>query len=138
MQGQIETVPLDDDEVGLRIVVRATGAHGRQRLGSGRLSSGQRAKAALVLLLSCMTVEDSADLLISDEPGAHLDARNLRDVGEAMARSSDHVQVILAAPADAEARRMDWSGHVLLFATSERGEPEHPYVKIAVLEREHR
>lgn len=72
-------------------------------------SGGQKAKISILLLLAAMSAEGSADLLIVDEHSAHLDSENIEYVGDVMRALRERVQFILALPATAEARRIDWS-----------------------------
>ena len=136
MRGRLGLTEYEEGDFGLEVDVRGTGGHHTVGLRSTRLSGGQRAKAALILLLACMSFEASTDILVSDEPGAHMDAYNLRGVGVAMSRLADRVQVIISAPLDGEAEQLDWSAHQISFIPTRPGDEDYPFVRLAIMSAE--
>lgn len=100
-------------------------------------SGGEKAKIAVLLLLAAMSSEGAADLLVMDEHTAHLDSTNIDILGGLMGALRSHVQFILATPANAEALRLDWANHELVFFSREDGEPYAPPIQILTREAEY-
>jgi chromosome segregation ATPase len=135
MDGRMKLTERVTDEFGLDVRVRPTNGNQVLELHSSRLSGGQQAKAALIVQLACMSLEGSTDFLLSDEPGAHLDARNLREVGLAMQQLADRVQIIISVPTDAEAEKLDWADHQIGFRAPDPRDPDHPFSSLVVMSR---
>jgi chromosome segregation ATPase len=111
MQGELERRPSLSQEDEWALDVRVAHREGESKLSyqHHKHSGGQKAKISILLLLAAMSAEGAADLLIVDEHSAHLDSQNIEYVGEVMRALRQRVQFILALPATAEARRIDWS-----------------------------
>lgn len=100
-------------------------------------SGGERAKISVLLLLAAMSSEGAADLLVMDEHTAHLDSNNIDVLGGLMRALRGHVQFILATPANAEALRLDWADHELVFFKREEGDHYAPPIQILTREPEY-
>lgn len=111
MEGELERRPSLTVEGEWALDVRVAHREGETKLSyqHHKHSGGQKAKISILLLLAAMSAEGAADLLIVDEHSAHLDSENIEYVGEVMRALRDRVQFILALPATAEARQIDWS-----------------------------
>ena len=74
-------------------------------------SGGQTVKIAILLLLAAMSMGDegSAEMLIMDEPIAHMSVENADQIAEVIVSLKDKAQFILAMPTNAETLRVDWA-----------------------------
>lgn len=131
LDGVIENLPTAPDEP-RAVDVRVAHVKGSERRSyrSREHSTGERAKIAILLLLAAMGLDRSADLLIMDEQFAHLDSRNIDDVADVMVALRDQVQFILATPTNAEARRLHWCEHQLVFHPRRSGAAYAPPVQL--------
>lgn len=111
MEGELERRPSLNQEGEWALDVRVAHHEGEAKLSyqHHKHSGGQKAKISILLLLAAMSAEGAADLLIVDEHSAHLDSENIDYVGEVMRALRNRVQFVLALPATAETRRIDWS-----------------------------
>jgi chromosome segregation ATPase len=131
MDGDIQLRPGESDgEFGIDVAVAHVRGEPRRSYRNPAHSTGQKAKISLLMLLSAMGLEGSADLLIMDEHAAHLDSRNIDAVAEVMKALKHRVQFILATPTNAEAGRLAWCDHQIAFYPRADGEPFAPPVRL--------
>lgn len=125
IDGVIEPVGgADGQPRGVDVRVAHIAGGERRSYRSKEHSTGERAKIAILLLLAAMSIDRAADLLIMDEQFAHLDSGNIDAIAEVMVALRSRVQFILATPTNAEARRLHWCEHQLVF---HRRRPDEPY-----------
>jgi len=95
-------------------------------------SGGQTVKIAILLLLAAMSMGDegSAEMLIMDEPIAHMSVENADQVAEVIVGLKDRAQFILAMPTNAETLRVDWAEWQISLLARQPGEPRSPVPQI--------
>jgi chromosome segregation ATPase len=132
MEGELELRPSTTHEDEFALDVRVAHLPGDPKLSyqSHRHSGGQKAKISILLLLAAMSSEGAADLLIIDEHSAHLDSQNIDYVGEVMRALRSRVQFILALPANAEARRLEWADQQFVLLPRKPGETYTPPLRV--------
>jgi chromosome segregation ATPase len=130
--GQIIRVPGDQQyEFGVDIVVAHKAGEEPLSYRNDHHSGGQRTKIAVLLLLAAMSLGGAADLLVVDEPHAHLDATNRLQIAELMRNLSDRVQFILASPTDGkDSDQPEWCDLQLAFLPRLPQETYSPSVRV--------
>ena len=88
-------------------------------------SGGQTVKIAILLLLAAMSMGDegSAEMLVMDEPIAHMSVENADQIAEVIVSLKDKAQFILAMPTNAETLRVDWAEWQISLFGRKPGEP---------------
>lgn len=88
-------------------------------------SGGQTVKIAILLLLAAMSMGDegSAEMLIMDEPIAHMSVENADQIAEVIVSLKDKAQFILAMPTNAETLRVDWAEWQISLLGRRPGQP---------------
>jgi hypothetical protein len=118
-------------EFGVDIVVAHKAGEKPVSYRNDHLSGGQRTKSAVLLLLAALSLGGAADLLVVDEPHAHLDATNRLQIAELMRSLSDRVQFILASPTDGkDSDQPDWCDLQLAFLPRLPQETYSPSVRV--------
>lgn len=132
MAGELERRPSLTVDGEWALDVRVAHREGEAKLSyqHHKHSGGQKAKISILLLLAAMSADGAADLLIVDEHSAHLDSENIEYVGEVMRALRERVQFILALPATAEARRIDWSDQQFAILPRQAGESYVPPLQL--------
>jgi chromosome segregation ATPase len=132
MEGELDRRPSLTQEDEWALDVRVAHQDGGTKLSyqHHKHSGGQKAKISILLLLAAMSSEGAADLLIIDEHSAHLDSENIDYVGDVMRALRERVQFILALPATAEARRIEWSDQQVAVLPRGSGEPFAPPLQV--------
>jgi chromosome segregation ATPase len=132
MEGELDRRPSLNQEDEWALDVRVAHREGETKLSyqHHKHSGGQKAKISILLLLAAMSAEGAADSLIVDEHSAHLDSENIDYVGEVMRALRDRVQFILALPATAEARRIDWSDQQFAILPRQAGDAYAPPLQL--------
>ncbi len=132
MEGELDRRPSlnQEDEWALDVRVAHRDSDIKLSYQHHKHSGGQKAKISILLLLAAMSAEGAADLLIVDEHSAHLDSENIEYVGEVMRALRDRVQFILALPATAEARRIDWTDQQFAVLPRQRGDAYTPPLQV--------
>jgi chromosome segregation ATPase len=132
MEGELDRRPSLNQEDEWALDVRVAHRQGEPKLSyqHHKHSGGQKAKISILLLLAAMSAEGAADLLIVDEHSAHLDSENIDYVGEVMRALRERVQFILALPATAEARRIEWSDQQFAILPRQSGEAYAPPMQL--------
>ncbi|MEU3456884.1 hypothetical protein ABZ671_25275 [Micromonospora sp. NPDC006766] len=130
--GEIVRVPGDQQhEFGVDIVVAHKAGEKPLSYRNDHHSGGQRTKIAVLLLLAAMGLGGAADLLVVDEPHAHLDATNRLQITELMRSLGDRVQFILASPTDGkDSDQPEWCDLQLAFLPRLAQEPYSPSVRV--------
>lgn len=95
-------------------------------------SGGQTVKIAILLLLSAMSMGDegSAEMLIMDEPIAHMSAENADQIAQVIVDLKDKAQFILAMPTNAETLRVHWAAWQIALLSRRPGEPRSESAQI--------
>ena len=139
MKGELELRPslTNDEEFALEARVALNRGDAMISYLDSAHSGGERAKISVLLLLAAMSSEGAADLLVMDEHTAHLDSNNIDVLGELMRTLRGHDQFILATLANAEALRLDWADHELIFFKRQEGEHYAPPIQILTREPEY-
>jgi chromosome segregation ATPase len=132
MEGELDRRPSLAQEDEWALDVRVAHQDGGTKLSyqHHKHSGGQKAKISILLLLAAMSSEGAADLLIVDEHSAHLDSENIDYVGDVMRALRERVQFILALPATAEARRIEWSDQQFAVLPRKAGESYAPPLQV--------
>jgi chromosome segregation ATPase len=132
MEGELDRRPSLTQEDEWALDVRVAHREGEAKLSyqHHKHSGGQKAKISILLLLAAMSAEGAADLLIIDEHSAHLDSENIDYVGEVMRALRERVQFVLALPATAEARRIDWSDQQFAILPRTKGDAYAPSLQL--------
>jgi hypothetical protein len=88
-------------------------------------SGGQTVKIAILLLLAAMSMGDdgSAEMLIMDEPIAHMSVENADQIADVIVSLKDKAQFILAMPTNAESLRVDWANWQISLLGRKPGQP---------------
>jgi chromosome segregation ATPase len=130
--GEIMRVPGDHlHEFGVDIVVAHKSGEKPLSYRNAHHSGGQRTKIAVLLLLAAMGLGGAADLLVVDEPHAHLDATNRIQIAELMRSLADRVQFVLASPTDGkDSDQPEWCDLQLAFLPRLAQEPYSPSVRV--------
>lgn len=132
MEGELDRRPSLNQEDEWALDVRVAHREGETKLSyqHHKHSGGQKAKISILLLLAAMSAEGAADLLIVDEHSAHLDSENIDYVGEVMRALRERVQFVLALPATAEARRIEWSDQQFAILPRQSGDAYAPPLQL--------
>lgn len=95
-------------------------------------SGGQTVKLAILLLLAAMSMGDegSAEMLIMDEPIAHMSVENADQIADVIVGLKDRAQFVLAMPTNAETLRVDWADWQISLLAREAGQPHSPPAQI--------
>jgi chromosome segregation ATPase len=95
-------------------------------------SGGQTVKLAILLLLAAMSMGDegSAEMLIMDEPIAHMSVENADQIAEVIVGLKDRAQFVLAMPTNAETLRVDWAEWQISLLPREPRQAHSPPVQI--------
>ncbi len=134
MQGELHRIAGDSrGEYGLD--VRAAHKAGDRLISYQRRnfhSGGQTVKIAILLLLAAMSMgeEGSAEMLIMDEPIAHMSVENADQIAEVITSLKDRAQFILAMPTNAETLRVHWAEWQISLLVREPGELRAPQPQI--------
>ncbi len=134
IQGELHRISGDSrGEYGLD--VRAAHKPGDRAISYQRRnfhSGGQTVKIAILLLLAAMSMgeEGSAEMLIMDEPIAHMSVENADQIAEVITSLKDRAQFILAMPTNAETLRVHWAEWQISLLAREPGQLRAPQPQI--------
>lgn len=95
------------------------------------LSGGQAVITSLIILIAAVSVESAFQLMMLDEPYAHLDDGRTDEVGRFL--HSTQAQFILTAPANATLRSISAAADEVIMLSKAFGEEEAPVADIIIL-----